>query len=195
MRELQLLHFKPGNLAGSENINQAAIADHELWRAFRQGNVQAFSEMYERHAGALYNYGYHLLPDAALVKDAMQDLFADLWRTRSNLSDTTSIKYYLFRSLRRRMHRLADIKPIPVVPPLQTESAEDEKIRAEEYLLLTQRLQLLMSRLPERQQEVIRLRFYDNFSWEEIAGILQINEQSVRNIVQRAIAKLREGWK
>lgn len=182
-------------MAGSENINQTAIADHELWTAFKQGNVQAFSEMYRRHAGALYNYGYHLLPDAALVKDAMQDLFADLWRTRSNLSDTSSIKYYLFRSLRRRLHRLADIKPIPATTSLQTESIEDLKIRTEEYLLMTQKLQSLLSRLPERQQEVIRLRFYDDFSWQEIAGILQINEQSVRNLVQRAVLKMRESWK
>ncbi|MBW8685727.1 RNA polymerase sigma factor [Chitinophaga rhizophila] len=183
-------------MAGSENIiNQKAIADHELWTAFKQGNVSAFNEMYRRHAGALYNYGYHLLPDTSLVKDAMQDLFADLWRTRNNLSETSSVKYYLFRSLRRRLYRLADIKPIPYITPSQTESIEDLKIRTEEYTLLMQRLQLSMSRLPERQQEVIRLRFYDNFSWEEIAGILQINEQSVRNLVQRAVVKMRENWK
>lgn len=182
-------------MAGSENINQTTIADHELWTAFKQGNVQAFSEMYRLHAGTLYNYGYHLVPDAALVKDAMQDLFADLWRTRNNLSDTNSIKYYLFRSLRRRLYRLADIKPVPVISSLQTESIEELKIRSEEDLLQLQRLQYLMSKLPERHQEVIRLRFYDNFSWEEIAGILQINEQSVRNLVQRAIVKLRENWK
>ena len=182
-------------MAGSENINHASIADHELWIAFKQGDTEAFSEMYQRYAGTLYNYGYHLVSDAALVQDAMQDLFADLWRTRHNLSDTSSIKYYLFRSLRRRLHRMADIKPVPPVTPLQTESIEELKIKTEEYLLLLQRLQQLMARLPERQQEVIRLRFYDNFSWEEIAGILQINEQSVRNLVQRAIVKLREGWK
>jgi RNA polymerase sigma-70 factor (ECF subfamily) len=182
-------------LAGSENINHSSIADHELWTAFKQGSVQAFSELYQRHAGILYNYGYHLLPDASLVQDAMQDLFADLWRTRGNLSDTTSIKYYLFRSLRRRLHKLADIRPVPAASTLQTESIEDLKIKKEEHLQLLHRLQLLMSRLPERQQEVIRLRFYDNFSWEEIAGILQINEQSVRNLVQRAIIKLRESWK
>ncbi|PWV54269.1 RNA polymerase sigma factor [Chitinophaga sp. S165] len=182
-------------MAGSENINQASVADHELWIAFKQGNAEAFSEMYQRYAGTLYNYGYHLIPDSALVQDAMQDLFADLWRTRHNLSDTSSIKYYLFRSLRRRLYKMADIKPVPAITPLQTESIEELRIKKEEYLLLLQRLQQLMSRLPERQQEVIRLRFYDNFSWDEIAGILQINEQSVRNLVQRAIIKLREGWK
>jgi RNA polymerase sigma-70 factor (ECF subfamily) len=184
-----------GNLAGSENINQATNAERELWNAFRKGDEQAFSDIYHQFAGTLYNYGYHLAADAALVQDAMQDLFSDLWRTRKNLSETTSVKYYLFRSLRRKLHRLSDIKQLPEdLYPLQTASAETLKIQGEEEMLQQQHLQKLMNLLPVRQQEVIRLRFYDNFSWEEIAGILQINEQSVRNLVQRAVVKLRELW-
>lgn len=182
-------------MAGSENIDYISIAEPELWNAFRQGDEKAFSELYQRFAGVLYNYGYHLTADAALVQDAMQDLFSDLWRTHKNLSATTSVKYYLFRSIRRKLHRLSDIRQLPEdLYPLQTESAETLKIKIEEGILQQQRLQKLMSQLPARQQEVIRLRFYDNFSWEEISGILQINEQSVRNIVQRAVVKLRDLW-
>jgi RNA polymerase sigma factor (sigma-70 family) len=182
-------------LADSENINQITNTERELWNAFRKGDEQAFSDIYHQFAGTLYNYGYHLAADATLVQDAMQDLFADLWRTRKNLSETTSIKYYLFRSLRRKLHRLSAIKPLPEdLYPLQTESVETVKIQGEENVLQQQHLQRLMDQLPARQQEVIRLRFYDNFSWEEMAGILQINEQSVRNLVQRAVVKLRELW-
>jgi len=176
-------------LAGFENIEQ------ELWDAFRKGNEQAFSEIYQRYAGMLYNYGYNITSDAALVQDAMQDLFADLWRTQRKLSTTTSIKFYLFRSLRRRLNRLSAIRPAPDdLYPADTESAETIKIRLEENLSQQQRLQQLIGLLPARQQEVLRLRFYDNFSWEEIADILQINEQSVRNLVQRAVVKMRELW-
>jgi RNA polymerase sigma factor (sigma-70 family) len=179
-------------LAGSENNT---TTEQELWNAFRQGNEQAFSEMYQQFAGVLYSYGHHLTGNALLVQDAMQDLFADLWRTRKNLSGTTSVKYYLFRSLRRKLHRLSDIRQLPEdLYPLQTESAETLKIQLEENMLQQQRLHRLMGLLPARQQEVIRLRFYENFSWEQISGILQINEQSVRNLVQRAVAKLREQW-
>lgn len=182
-------------MTASENINHTSMGDHELWSAFKQGNTQAFSEMYQQYAGMLYNYGCHLVADEALVQDAMQDLFAVLWRTRNNLSDTTSIKYYLFSSLRRRLLRLAETRQLPLLPAEQAESAESFKIKLEEDMLQQQQLQQLILKLPDRQQEVIRLRFYDDFSWEEIAGILQINEQSARNLVQRAVAKLRELWR
>ncbi|WP_343669148.1 sigma-70 family RNA polymerase sigma factor [Chitinophaga sp.] len=179
---------------GSGNSYQSFIAEEVLWNAFRQDDEQAFSEMYRRFAAVLYNYGYHLAGDAAQVQDAMQDLFADLWRTRHNLSETTSVKYYLFRSLRRRLHRLSDAKAAPVLDwSLQEEaSAEDIRITGEEDLMQQLRLQKAMLQLPARQQEAIRLRFYDNFSWEEISGIMGVNEQSVRNLVQRAVVKLRE---
>jgi len=179
---------------GSGNSDQSFIAEEVLWNAFRQDDEQAFSEMYRRFAAVLYNYGFHLAGDAAQVQDAMQDLFADLWRTRHNLSATTSVKYYLFRSLRRRLHRLSDAKAALVLDwSLQEEaSVEDMRIMGEEDLLQQLRLQKAMRQLPVRQQEAIRLRFYDNFSWEEISGIMGVNEQSVRNLVQRAVVKLRE---
>lgn len=180
---------------GSGNSFQSFIAEEVLWNAFRQDDEQAFNEMYRRFAAVLYNYGYHLAGDAAQVQDAMQDLFADLWRTRHQLSATTSVKYYLFRSLRRRLHRLSDAKAMQMLDwSLQEETASIEEITimGEEDLLKQLRLQKAMHQLPVRQQEAIRLRFYDNFSWEEISGIMGINEQSVRNLVQRAVAKLRE---
>ncbi|MBP1651527.1 MAG: polymerase, sigma-24 subunit, subfamily [Bacteroidetes bacterium] len=164
---------------GSGNSYQSFIAEEVLWNAFRQDDEQAFSEMYRRFSAVLYNYGYHLAGDAAQVQDAMQDLFADLWRTRS---------------LRRRLHRLSDAKAALALDwSLQEESsAEDLRIMSEEDLLQQLRLQKAMRQLPVRQQEAIRLRFYDNFSWEEISGIMGVNEQSVRNLVQRAVVKLRE---
>jgi RNA polymerase sigma factor (sigma-70 family) len=177
-------------------IGHASWQEQELWSAFKQGDEQAFSEIYQRFVEVLYNYGYHIVADTFLVQDAIQDLFADLWRMRRNLANTTSIKFYLFRSLRRRLHRLSGGQPgaAPaslLLQTLQTDSVETLKIRLEDDALQLQKLQRAIMQLPSRQQEVIRLRFYDGFRWEEIAGILQINEQSVRNLVQRSILKLR----
>lgn len=178
-------------------MNYATMPEASLWQAFKQNDAQALSEIYERFVNELYNYGYHFVMDAAQVQDAIQDVFADLWRTREQLSDTTSIKYYLFCCLRRRLGRLreTDARATLWVEDGQhdphTESAEHVMIRVEESVQQMKRLQQAIATLPFRQQEVIRLRFYDDFSWAEIAGILQINEQSVRNLVQRAVLKLR----
>lgn len=170
-----------------------------LWQRFKSGDKDAFSRIYTKYVGILYNYGYHILPDTYLVQDAIQDLFADLWRMRQNLANTSSIKYYLFRSLRRKIHRLSEGERlfdsfheedqdvgIPFV--LSDESLRIESETTDEQI---QALQKALQKLPSRQLEAIRLRFFDGFELDEVADIMQMNEQSARNLIQRSLRKLR----
>ncbi len=171
-----------------------------LWLRFTNGDAEAFAEIYENYVGILYNYGYHIAPDAPLVQDAIQELFMNLWQTRKNLSATTSIKYYLFRSLRRQIHRLRetaerydalpDTDKSPFLP--YTLSAETLRIESETAEEQIRNLQKALLRLPARQIEAIRLRFFEGFELHEVASIMQMNEQSVRNLIQRSIRKLRQ---
>ena len=50
----------------------------------------------------------------------------------------------------------------------------------------------MLSQLPERQIEVITLRYFEDFSVEEIADIMGINEKSVRNLIYKAITSFRQ---
>ncbi|MGD1890617.1 MAG: RNA polymerase sigma factor [Cyclobacteriaceae bacterium] len=52
-------------------------------------------------------------------------------------------------------------------------------------------LQKAIASLPERQREVIYLRYYNSFSFEEIAGIMKIDIRSAQNLTYKALAKLR----
>ena len=172
--------------------------DHFLWNALRQGDRRAFAELYERYYRTLYSYGYKLLPNAVLIEDAIQDLFVDLWRIQQNLAEAESVKFYLFRSLRRKIHRLSEKEnrflsvddfspqsPGDTTPELQITGQEQER-------QLTQQLAHALKQLPERQLEVVTLRFYENFKTSEIAAIMGITEKSVRNTLHKAMVHLRE---
>jgi RNA polymerase sigma-70 factor (ECF subfamily) len=54
-----------------------------------------------------------------------------------------------------------------------------------------QRLQRLIAQLPPRQQEALKLRFVENMNYDQIGAILAVNQQSAKNLVFRAIEKLR----
>ncbi|MBO9638228.1 MAG: sigma-70 family RNA polymerase sigma factor [Siphonobacter aquaeclarae] len=172
--------------------------DIQLWNQFRKGDADAFAGLYQRYVGVLYNYGYHFLADAAEVEDAIQELFIDLWRLRENLSETTSVKFYLFRSLRRRIRQVSEGRSLTVQIPDSPSSDhaipsyEADYIFQEQHTLDLHRLREVLLQLPARQHEAIRLRFFDDFSWEQVALIMQMNEQSVRNLIQRALRKLKE---
>jgi RNA polymerase sigma factor (sigma-70 family) len=166
-----------------------------LWRKFIAGCSVSFAEIYSSYFDVLYTYGYRLFPDRSTVKDAIQDLFVDLWRFKANLTTTTSVRFYLYRSLRRRLHKAA-LSRLPAEGSAENlsweASHESQTIQWETEELNRTRLQHHINALPPRQKEALSLRFYEEFSWEEIGDILNVNEQSARNLVQRAVQNLKE---
>lgn len=174
--------------------------DKELWQAFRQGDENAFGLLYQRYIRVLFSYGKKLTRDEQAVEDAIQDLFVDLWQSRSRLSDVESARFYLFRSLRRKIHKsvrpdqftsenweITDEWRLPSSPAQET-----EVINAETQLMQAADLQLRLKKLPLRQYEVLMLYYYQEFTYAQIADMLAINEQSVRNLLQRGLHKLRQ---
>lgn len=180
-------------------LNSIHTEDKTLWKAFKQGDSDAFTMLYQKHVRVLYSYGKKLTADEDTVEDAIQDLFIDLWQSREKLADVESPKFYLFRALRRRLHKSqvsqyqlqswddADDRIHPVSLPMEYEIIEAEISQKQKN-----ELNAWLKNLPVRQYEVLMLKFYQDFSYEEIALILTINEQSVRNLLQRAVLKLRQ---
>jgi RNA polymerase sigma factor (sigma-70 family) len=173
--------------------------DKILWQEFKLGDELAFSTLYQRNVRILYSYGKKLLPSDGNVEDLVQDLFIELWQSKSRLADVDSPKFYLFRALRHKIHKsmhshfnssqsweFTDETDLPIALP-----TEFDIIEAESSLQQKNELESWLKTLPARQKEVLTLRYYQNFSYTEIAEILCIHEQSVRNLAQRAVLKLR----
>lgn len=175
--------------------------DQRLWLQLREGDQKAFTELFNKYHGILYNYGRKLSSNSSIVEDAVQDVFIDIWRLKSTLAENiTSVKFYLYRALRRRIHRGSEKFPvtdeISLVPdhliPHSDSNSENIIIESESASLMQQRVQELLSNLPERQIEALTLRYFDNFSTEEIAHIMNVTEKSVRNFIYRALTSLRQ---
>lgn len=174
--------------------------DQELWTGIRNGNEAAFTAVFDLYHGALYNYGFKLCPNASVVEDAVQDVFIDVWRLRSGLTENiTSIKFYLYRSLRRRIHTglnkhlyMEDINEVGDESTLLSSmSIEASLIESEASIIRSQQLQTLLAQLPERQIEALTLRYFEDFKTEEISQIMGVSEKSVRNFIYKALTTLR----
>lgn len=164
-----------------------------LWRAFQQGDQKAFAALYSQFIRPLLGYGRKLSPNAALVEDTVHDLFMELWHSRGRLSDTTSIRFYLFRALRNKLsHSLPLIPLVPVEDNSAIElPVESYWIGEEESAEQLHRLRQAMSQLSRRQQEAIHLRYFQLFNNQQVADLMQLNEQSVRNLIHTALRSLR----
>ena len=78
-----------------------------VWDEFIRGNEAAFIFIYDKYFDTLFKYGSQFTADRGLIKDAIQDVFLELINKRRKLSSTNSIKFYLFKSLKRSVfHQL-----------------------------------------------------------------------------------------
>ena len=78
--------------------------DHDTWLRFISGDSDAFSDLYDQYADVLYAFGMRYSTDRDLVKDCIHDLFIDLHGYRKNLAQEVNVKFYLLKSLRRKLH-------------------------------------------------------------------------------------------
>jgi RNA polymerase sigma factor (sigma-70 family) len=172
--------------------------DYFLWHRFKEGDENAFYLLYDQYADALYSFGKCFLKDHDLIKDCIHDLFLDLYKYKGQLSDTDNIRFYLFRSLRRKLFKKQQkfssfpfndkilLNQTDVVPAYEDTLIEEE-ITTKNHRLL----QLAMKSLTIKQRKVLSLHFEQDLSYSEIAELFDISIESVRTLVYRSLKILR----
>jgi len=166
----------------------------DLWDRFRQGERAAYAEIYFTHYEALLNYGRRFTLDLALIEDAIQDLFVELWQYHATLSATTSIRFYLLRALRNQLsQRLVPPSASTGAEPFEVEySFEQRWIELQEEEEKWRVLQGAINQLTPRQREVLYLRFFNDLDYPEVAAVMGLSYQATRNQVYLALKALRE---
>ncbi|GAB6283156.1 MAG: sigma-70 family RNA polymerase sigma factor [Ignavibacterium sp.] len=171
----------------------------ELWIKAQSGNQWAFDELFRMIFPSLYEYGYKFIPDEVLVKDAIQDIFIYIWLHLKSLRKIKSIKAYLFISLRNRMLKLQKKHKIWLrYDKLNAKQSFSELFDIENFLIQSEienlnkvKIKNAIEQLSKRQREAIYLKFYEEMDNDEISQIMNINVQSVYNIISEAIKILK----
>lgn len=180
-------------------INGAIEEEAALWSAFRKGDEVAFGEIARKFYRSLFGYGTKFSSNREFVKDCIQDLYMELWAKRDSLGDTDFVKFYLFKSLRRKIHRESLRRQwLSEDAELDFEANFPEELSVEQRLIETEihsdRLQKLdkeLKTLPKRQQEVIFLKFFESLDNDSIAEVMSISKQAVANLIYRSIRDLK----
>ncbi len=146
------------------------------------------------HERPLLRYAAHLLGDADRARDIVQDTFVKLCRQPVSAVDGHAAEW-LFTVVRRaaldvlrkegRMSRFAEGQAERLVAAEPTPAAQTE--HQESWRLVLAQL----DRLPSNQQEVVRLKFQEGFSYKEIADITRLSVGNVGFLLHTALAALR----
>lgn len=175
--------------------------DRKYWEEFIKGDKEAFSSIYRKSMDDLYSYGLSKTSDTSLVEDTIQDVFITLSKKRHLLNPEKNLEAYLFRSFRnmlierlRERSRKEDFvyKYSATDVEVAFENIEDTIIQTEESEKYFKLIEKCMDSLSDRQREAIYLKYTNDFSYEEIADILDIDVASSRTLIYRSIKKIRE---
>ncbi|MDI3320582.1 RNA polymerase sigma factor [Pinibacter soli] len=170
----------------------------EMWAAFLKGDDGGLEKLYQLYFDQLYAYGFRYCADAVFVEDAIQDLFIKFINTRHKLTTPSSVKNYLFGSFKNLLidKLRAEKRQSAYDSPFEFSLAIDDKVmEKEQAMLLHKKLQRAMEQLTARQREAIYLRFYENFSYQEISSILDLSPKATYKLMARAIEALRAIYK
>lgn len=186
-------------LAYEPHRNHNDSEDNRFWAALQNGRKTALEELFLRHHKHLYNYGIKITKERDIVREAIQQLFLNLWKRHSYLSRAESVKAYLLSSLRRLiLEKVQRKKNRAIRNRAYLEKQEGtvftveemiihEEVTSEKKLILEQ----VLNQLTPRQKEAVFLRFYHGLTNSEIVDVMNINEQCVRNLLSVSIKRLR----
>jgi RNA polymerase sigma factor (sigma-70 family) len=167
-----------------------------IWDKFRSGDREAFETIYNEFVDVLFSYGSRITSDRALLRDAIHDMFIDLYKYNSRLRNPESLEYYLFKTLKHNIygklrenshylcqdhiHETFDLS-------FSLEESSDNEIHEEHLKILQKEVQYL----DVKKRELLFLKFNSGLTYKEIGDLLTINPDTVKKQVYRIIQLLR----
>ncbi len=162
--------------------------DKRLLARVARGQTQAMRLLYERHHSALYAFIISRGSDGTAAEDVLHDTMLDVWRLASRYRGAASVRTWIFSIARNKQvdrvkgsARLTLVAEMPdtvdAAPNAETviEASQDaEKVRA------------CLDKLKNVQRTAIRLAFYEDLSYEEIAEIEDVPAGTIKSRIFHA---------
>ncbi|UCJ08795.1 sigma-70 family RNA polymerase sigma factor [Chitinophaga pendula] len=168
------------------------------WQEFQRHNERGLYKIYHHLFDNLYHYGISVIQDKTLIKEAINDVFVELWQKRDRLQIPDNIRNYIFICFKRRLYKALKKQPThtshidnPLFPEPTVAPYETVLIQLETDAQLRLRMENILALLTSRQKEFIRLRFYENMSMEEISLKTSASVRTIYNTLHNALSLIR----
>ncbi len=181
--------------------------DEELMIRYREGDLHAFEQLYDRHRVGLYRFIAWRSPRADWVDEIVQDSWINLHNARTRYQPDASFRTYLYQIARNRLLDLLRQQQHLLAADLGTgtdgrdafdalaDAAQD--VVTPDAALAQKQLQdglhHAIAQLPGEQKEALVLQQFSGMSLEEISAVVAAPVETVKSRLRYAMRKLREG--
>jgi len=162
--------------------------DEDLMLQVRDGAGEMLGVLFDRYQTPLFNFYTKLTGDRALSEDLVQEVFLRILKYRQSYRPGTPFRAWVYQIARnaridhfRKFPRERTFEP-EMLPPVTQEQQEVEL------------LQRALRQLPEEKREILLLCRFQELKYEEIAGLLGCELNTVRTRIHRALQDLRKAF-
>lgn len=192
------------SVAGMATMQVVSGSDHTLAQAAIAGDGTAFAELYDRHEQRAFNLAYHITGTRQDAADATQEAILKLLVRLPALADRElDFGAYLLTAVRHASYdviaRSNRAEPTHELPesarPVGAAAAPLPDEQPDQNVLLAasqEEIRAANATLAPRQREALALRELEGLSYDEIAELMQMNRNSVAQLISRARTALRE---
>lgn len=178
----------------------------KLWNDYQSGDMYALANIMQGYYSDLFHWGLRLHGEREFVKDCIQDMFVNLWKSQQSAGavstgTVSNVRSYLLVALKTRILRELSKKHVTHQSMLSDEysfsvefSSDLRLIDEEHEVYQVRKLEGVLNSLSGRQKELIYLRFYQSLSFEQIAEVMNLSRQSVYNLLQKSLGSLRKHY-
>ncbi len=150
--------------------------------------------IYEENSPGIYRYAVRLLGDVSLAEDCVSETFSRfLAAIQRGGGPRENVRAYLYRVAHNWVTDYYRRQPLPELQIEDHEPVEPGSNPAAEVdqFMERERVRAAILRLPAEQQQIIQLRFLENWSHEEVAQVLGKSADATRSMQYRALGSLR----
>jgi RNA polymerase sigma-70 factor (ECF subfamily) len=177
------------SILSSEQVRQEPD-ELALVRAARQ-DPALFGELYLHHAERVYRYLYSRIGNTHEAEDLTAQTFLAAFESFGSFRQDAHFASWLFSIARHKaMDHFRRGKSMPVIEEIQDVPVEKDPLSEVTRSEQVQALAALLPTLPEKDQELLRLRFLAEMSFPEMARFFRQNESALKKSFYRLLEKL-----
>ncbi len=168
-------------------------SDEELVGQIQEGDIFAFEQLVKRYQSKLLGFVYHIIRDEQAADDIVQESFINLYKTIDRVDRSKKFSSYVFSIARNTTisHIRKYKKEVPlddILASSEEESLYAQIVQAEQ----SHTIRGALSKIPVQYQKVIRLYYFEDLSYEEVAKSLALPINTIRTHLRRGKDMLRD---
>lgn len=193
LRELR----RKGDLKNCSELN-----DSDLIFIIQTKNKEIYRELFFRYQKKLYAYISHLVGNRDESEDILQNVFIKTYNSIEHFDKTRKFSSWIYRIahneavnfLKRKSKRYTVSWEDITTSKDKLDSSSNEELPEDKWLReeVTKEIDGALEKLPPKYQHVLRLRYFDEMSYEQIGVLLQKPVNTVGTLINRAKKKLFE---